>query len=108
MQDLGKLRKECSRLFRCETINDSYDLLDIYSEFLFMAVSNHHKESVYTNADADAKIVFQMILTKTLHLKSVVNGIGYKAKNGLTLNRIIDPTIVASLIRNLYETVSHR
>lgn len=105
MNDLEKLRNECFRLFKCDTINDSIELIDIYSEFLLLTIKNHHSEEVYSTADADAKIVLQMMLTKALHLKSLVRGIKYKAKDGITLNKIIDPTIVASLIRNLYETV---
>lgn len=46
-----------------------------------------------------------MMLTKTLHLKSVVSGISYRSKDGSILNKIIDPTIIASSIRNVYETV---
>lgn len=101
-----QLRNECSRLFACKTISDSNDLLDIYAEFLFKTVHNHHKEAVYTQAEADAKLVFQMMLTKVLHLKSVIAGISFKSKDGSVLNKIIDPTIVASLIRNLYETAA--
>jgi len=101
-----ELRKECSRLFACKTIADSNDLLDIYSEFLFQSVQNHHQEAVYTQAEADAKLVIQMMLTKVLHLKSVIAGISFKAKDGSVLNKIIDPTIVASLIRNIYETAA--
>lgn len=98
------LRQECSRLFICKTINDSEDMLDIYAEFFFNALRNHHNEPVYSHADADAKMVLQMMLTKVLHLKSVISGISYKSKNGSFLHKIVDPTIVASLIRNIYET----
>ena len=100
-----QLREECSRLFVCKTIADSNDLLDIYAEFLFRAVQNHHEEKVYTHAEADAKLIIQMMLTKVLHLKNVISGISFKSKDGSILNKIIDPTIVASLIRNIYETV---
>jgi hypothetical protein len=106
MNTKDKLRLECERLFKCETIYDSYDLLDIYTEFLFLTIKNHHQEAVYTIADADAKMIAQMMLTKTLHLKSVVQGITYEAKDGTTLNKIIDPTVVAILIRNIYETTA--
>jgi len=101
-----QLRNECSSLFACKTIANSFDLLDIYAKFLFKAVQNHHSEEVYTQAEADAKLVIQMMLTKVLHLKSVIEGISFKAKDGSVLNKIIDPTIVASLIRNIYETVA--
>ena len=105
MRSKEELREECSRLFACDSIHDSYELIDIYSELLFNIIRNHHDEAVYTQADADAKIVVQMMLTKSLHLRSAVNGITYQSKDGTTLNKIIDPTIVASLIRNIYETV---
>lgn len=101
-----KLRAECSRLFACETITDSYELMGVYAELLFQTVKRHHQEPVYTQADADAKMVVQMMLTKTLHLRSILKGISFKASDGASLNNIIDPTIVACLIRNLYETVS--
>ncbi len=100
-----ELRKECARLFMCDTIADSIDLLDIYSEFLFNVIQTHHYQPEYTKPEADAKIVVQMMLTKVLHLKGVIQGISYTSKDGSTLNEIIDPTIVASLIRNIYETV---
>ncbi len=99
-----QLREECSKLFACKTLSDSDELLNIYAEFLFKAVQNHHSEEVYTQEEADAKLIIQMMLTKALHLKSVISGISYRAKDGSTLNKIIDPTIVASLIRNIYET----
>lgn len=99
-----ELRNECTRLIFCKTIKDSYDLLDVYAECLFLIVRHHHEEPVYSQADAEAKMVVQMMLTKVLHLKSVINGISYQAKDGTSLNKIIDPTILASLIRNIYET----
>ena len=66
-----ELRNQCSRLFACKTIADSNDLLDIYAEFLFKTVQNHHQEAVYTQAEADAKLIIQMMLTKVLHLKTI-------------------------------------
>jgi hypothetical protein len=101
-----QLRREFSRLSKCSTIDDCKDMLDIYAEFLFMGVQNHHDEAIYSHAEADAKIVFQMMFTKVLHLKRAIEGISYESKDGLKLNEIIDPTIVAALIRNIYETVA--
>lgn len=98
-----QLRKECKKFFWCETISDCQDLLDIYTEFFFDAIMNHN-EDVFTHAEADAKIVIQMMMTKALHLKEVLNGVEFQTKTGRKLNKIIDPTIVASLIRNIYET----
>lgn len=101
-----QLRQECIRLFECKTIHDSSDLLDLYVEFLLRTIINHHKEPVFSQSDADAKIIAQMMMTKALHLKETIKGISFNAKDGLGLNNIIDPTIVASLIRNIYETTA--
>ncbi|MBI3258781.1 MAG: hypothetical protein HYZ54_04805 [Ignavibacteriae bacterium] len=100
------LRIECERLFSCKTINDCNEMLDIYAEFLLKAIINHKDETIYSDADYDAKIIVQMMLTKVLHLKNVVSGISFRTKDGLRLERIIDPTIVASFIRNIYETTA--
>lgn len=103
--DKNRLRNDCARLFRINTLSDCSDLLDIYSECLFQVIQNHHDEPVYSYQEADAKIILQMILTKVLHLKNNIMGVSYLSKDGARLNKIIDPTIVASLTRNIYETV---
>lgn len=41
-----ELRNECSRLFECKTIADSNDLLDIYAEFLFNAMTRNYDYSI--------------------------------------------------------------
>lgn len=102
--DKAKLRNECDRLLKLKSLTDCNDLLDIYCEFLFRVIQNHHDEPVYTTFEADAKIILQMMMTKVLHLKNAISGISYQARDGARLNKIIDPTIVASLIRNIYET----
>jgi hypothetical protein len=100
-----ELRQECMRLFQCNTINDCHNLLDIYIDFLFEAVMNHQEEATSLRIN-DAKIILQMMLTKVLNLKNSIGGISYDSKNGSSLNNIIDPTIIASLIRNIFETVA--
>lgn len=105
MTELEKLRNDCYRLFDCKTISDSLELIDVYSEFLFSAIKNRKKNDAESNAEFEARMVFQMMLTKSLHLKSIVSGISFTSKSGDKLNSIIDPTIVACLVRNLYETV---
>lgn len=104
--ELEKLRLEYLRLSRCSTIQDSYDLLNIYADYFLQTIKNHHTEPVKTVADRDARMINQMIFTKVLHIRQVVNGVSFTSSDGTSLNSIIDPTIVASLIRNVYETVS--
>jgi hypothetical protein len=103
--ELKQLRIEYSRLIRCPNIKDSYDLLDIYADYFLKTLSNHYSEPVKTVADRDAKMVNHMMLTKVLHIRQVINGVSFTSNDGTSLNEIIDPTIVAALIRNVYETV---
>lgn len=100
-----EIRKECERLFKLRTIQDSYDLINIYLNYLIQVINNHHEDKVFSYADRDAKMVNQMMFTKVAHIKRIIEGITFQSKNGVQLNTIIDPTIVASLIRNVYETV---
>jgi len=101
-----ELRAEYMRLSNLTTIKDSLDLFDIYLEYLWNLIRDHHKDPVYSFANKDAKIMSQMMFTKLTHLKKLVEGVSYRAKDGSRLNDIIDPTIIASLIRNIFETVS--
>lgn len=101
---IEELRKQCKRFFWCDSIIVCQELLDIYANFFFEAVINNKYDKMNSRIDADAKIVLQMMMTKVLHLKNVLNGVDFTSKKGNSLNNIIDPTIVASLVRNIYET----
>lgn len=103
--DKYAIRKECERLMILESISDSQDLIDIYLNYLFKVINNHHDDEVSSYADKDAEMVNQMMFTKIAHIKRVIEGINYESDDGNSLKTIIDPTIVASLIRNVYETV---
>lgn len=99
------LRKECKRLWTCNTIEDSKELLIIYLEYLLRVIKNNKDDQNTTLADHEARLINQMIFTKAAYLQQIIEGIEFIAKDGSKLKRIVDPTIVASLIRNLYETV---
>lgn len=104
--EIEELRKQCKRFFWCENIKVCQELLDVYANFFFEGVMKHNYEKVNSQDEADARIVFQMMMTKVLHLKNVLNGVEFISNKGKKLNNIIDPTIVASLIRNIYETTA--
>lgn len=101
-----KLRAEYIRLNKLATIEDCLDLFDIFLEHLWNVIQVHDENKVFSYANKDAKILNQMMFTKLTHLKKIVEGVEYAANNGDRLKKIIDPTIVASLTRNIFETVS--
>lgn len=100
------LRSEYMRLIKLDTIEDCLDLFDIFLEHLWNVIKFHHEDIVNSFADRDAMMLNQMMFSKLLHLKKIVKGVEYSSKDGYYLNKIVDPTIVASMIRNIYETVS--
>lgn len=99
-----QLRTEYSRLTNLSTIKDCNDLADIFLEHLWNVLNVHHNDKVYSYAHKDAKLLNQMMFTKLTHLKVLLKGVGYQGTDGQKLNDIIDPTIVASLVRNVFET----
>jgi hypothetical protein len=103
--DKIEIRRECERLFRCATLQDSSDLLNVFLNFFIQVIDIHHYEKVNSDADRDAKMIHQMMFTKTAHIKRLIEGISVESESGLKLNSIIDPTVLAVLIRNVYETV---
>ena len=78
----------------------------MFSNFLLIAIRNHHNEQADSDANAQAKLIFQMMLTKVLHLRSLTNGVSFTTNDGTTLNEITDPTILAISIRNIFETTA--
>jgi hypothetical protein len=101
-----QLREEYTRLTRLEKIEDCSDLLDIYLKYFFEVIRKNSDDS-NTLAESEAKLVHQMIFTKTGHMKELLKGFEYESADKKTkLNRIIDPTVIASNTRNLLETIS--
>ena len=99
-----ELRVEYTRLMRLETLKDCSDLLDVYLKLFFKVIRKNPEES-NTTAESQAELVHQMIFTKMGHLKELIKGFEYE-KDGVKLNRIVNPTVIASHIRNLFETVA--
>lgn len=102
---LQGLRAEYTRLAHPKNIDDCIELIDIYCNFLITTIDKHrvHTSSVI---EGEATLLFQMMMTKTLYIKSIIKGVSFTSKNEISLNNIIDPTVLAILIRNTYETVS--
>ena len=103
--DQEQLRKEYRRLKRLKTVEDCSDLLEIYLKYFFEVIRKNPNEAK-NRAESGAELIHQMIFTKIGCMKELLNGFKYEVADGAKLNRIIDPTIIASHIRNLFETVS--
>lgn len=101
----NELRNEYLRLVAKYEIPASQEVLDIFSNCLFHLIDNHLKDEVKTDAEKDARLVLQMIFSKVLHTAKLIEGVSFTGPKGQKLNPIIDPTVLAVLIRNMFETV---
>lgn len=64
-------------------------------------IYKHHYDDVETQREADARILFQMFFSKALHFKHMLAGVEWQGH--LQLNRLVDPTLLFTLVRNQYE-----
>lgn len=101
-----ELRWHCKRLWSAETMPDVFELIEIYKSCLFEMFQILRRHPTDSRAVADAKLIPQMMFTKLSHLEQACHGISYITRDGSTkLNTIIDPSIVATLIRSVFEAV---
>jgi hypothetical protein len=95
-----KLREEFTRLRVFEN-----ELLDIYLEYFLKSIQDFQIKGDTPRHLRDAILVNQMLFTKVGHLKQLITGIEFTSKTGAKLKKIIDPTVVASVVRTIFETV---
>lgn len=101
-----ELRKEFIRLNQLNSIKDCINLIDIYLDFFWEIMKKQQGKEYDSYANKDASIIKQMMFSKLLHIRKNVSGVSYKAKDNSSLNVIVDPTVIATLTRNVYETVA--
>ena len=99
-----QLREYYQKMTRLESIESCKEMLKVYYNYFFNVTLNHNEENTGTIEEREAKLVNQMILSKTAYFEKLIDGIELSLENG-KLNRITDPTVIATHTRNLYETV---
>lgn len=102
----SKIIIEYYRLLSLKTLSDCDDLADIFLEYLWNIINIHGNVEVPTYAHKDAYMINQMMFTKLTHLKVLLKGVGYKGHDGTKLNNVVDPTVVSTLVRNVFETTA--
>lgn len=112
-----ELKDYCDTLLNPSTLEDCANMLDKFARFFMVVVNKHHDKDVDTQPKADLKIILQMLLSKTIYIKYLLDGTGYSCedyvskpiiegcfgKENYSLNRIIDPTILAAQVRSIFE-----
>lgn len=100
-----QLRLDAMRLMSAKELNDTKEMLDVYTAFLFKVI-NEHTNIVDSQAKGEAKLVLQMLFSKLLNLRQLLDGLNYNTAEVGGLSNFIDPTIIASGVRNIIELVS--
>lgn len=96
---------ECDRLWNINTEADTLDLFKIYKEYFLKSTLYHPLQPTQRAELINARMINQMMLTKILHLEQSILGVDCSAPNGDSLTRIIDPNVIAALVRTMFETV---
>jgi hypothetical protein len=99
-----ELRKAFLRYTYKPTLDIYQEVLNMIADFMVMSIHIHHSDDLKTEADGHAKLIYQMIMTRVLSINSLSNGVSYHASNGTEMNNIIDPTVIAGIVRNTFET----
>lgn len=94
--------KEINKFQNVENINVAKKYIDVFINFYADVIYKHHYDAVSTQREADARIIFQMFFSKALHFKHMLEGVVYQGEQ-LQMNRLVDPTLLFTLVRNQYE-----
>lgn len=105
-EEQSQLRNDAKRLFGGESTSAVKDMISILSECLFKIINVHGREIPKSKAEGECKIIVQMLFSKLLTLQKMMDGIEYKSRDNVKLNKLIDPTVVAVLCRIVYETIA--
>lgn len=96
---------ECSRLWNIDSEADTLDLFRIFKEYFLKSTMYDPLLPSQRAELVNARMINQMMLTKILHLEQSILGVECSAPNGDRLTRIIDPNVIAALVRTMFETV---
>jgi len=105
-EEKNQLRMASMRLWGGETMAANKDAMYILAKCLFKIILDHGKEPVKNQAEAESKLIVQMIFSKLLNLNKIVDGVDFDSKDEYHLNNVIDPTVIAILVRTIYETIA--
>jgi len=96
---------EITELTGSNNIQDSKKILDILINCIFSLSLKHHTDTIDFAEQKSAKIISQMIFTKLYNIRENLNGINFSNDEFSFRKDIIDTSLVANNVRNLFETV---
>lgn len=104
--NLSEVREEIVRLNFTRDIETATEYLEFFIQCLYDIIMNHKKGATDSDLELNARLILQMIFSKLIHLNKLLEGVGFTNKKGTQLiNPILDPTIITTLVRSIYEQV---
>ena len=88
----------------CNTIEDSKVCISSILKLYFRLISTSHSYTCTNQAEADCIMSMQMMFTRGCSFVQLLDGFNYQDGEEV-LNRIIDPSVLYSLVRDVYESL---
>lgn len=94
-----------NQLLESDKIEDSKKILSYLTDIIFTISLEHQNDKLKFEEEKFGKILCQMIFTKLQNIKQMLDGITYNNQHFKLKKNIIDATLIANSVRNLFETV---
>lgn len=111
LSDLLKLRsekqltiEEVQKFIQLDTIDDCKQYLRVMLDFYFDVIKSPEGRKATSYIEDDRNIWMQTLFSEGFHFLSLLDGVGYN-KGIDRLNPIVDPSVLFSVARRIYESV---
>lgn len=88
----------------CKTIQNSKDCLNIILDFYFQLIDASHSYQTIHELESSCSISMQMMFSRGCSFVQMLDGFSFYGSKKV-LNCIIDPSVLFSLLRDIYEAV---
>ena len=96
--------KEVQKFIQLDTIDDCKQYLTVMLDFYFDVIKSPEGRKATSYIEDDRNIWMQTLFSEGFHFLSLLDGVGYN-KGIDRLNPIVDPSVLFSVARRIYESV---
>ena len=96
--------EEVQKFIQLDTIDDCKQYLRVMLDFYFDVIKSPEGRKATSYIEDDRNIWMQTLFSEGFHFLSLLDGVGYN-KGIDRLNPIVDPSVLFSLARRIYESV---
>lgn len=92
-------------LLYLKSLDSCRGYLDLLLDLLFDIIAQHHRDPIRDQIEADARIYVQLYFCRLLNIRKLLDDSSFDGRN-VSLNSIIDPSVLYTEVRGLFETLS--